>query len=95
MLVEKTISVNDVDVDIEIDVNIEDVIKSDNLSLSEVKRLLINKVRDKIYISDLLSDQEMKKLLIELVSGRARRNFESDKETVKECINEMIDQVFI
>lgn len=91
----KTISVNDVDVDIEIDVNIEDVIKSENLSLSEARRLLINKVRDKIYISELLSDQEMKKLLIELVSGRARRNFESDKETVKECINEIIDQVFI
>ena len=95
MLVEKTISVNDVDVDIEIDVNIEDVIKSENLSLSEARRLLINKVRDKIYISELLSDQEMKNLLIELVSGRARRNFESDKETVKECINEIIDQVFI
>lgn len=89
MEIKKTVSTPDVDVYVEVDQ--EDVL--DEMSMEEIQSYYTKRFKQNIFAN--LTDEEIKGVLIELITGRCARNMESDNQTIKESINSLMEQVLI
>lgn len=88
MYISKTITT---DVDVCIEVEPEDVL--DEMSLKEIQSYYKKRFKQNIFTD--LTDEEIKEVLIELITGRCARNLQSDNQTIKESINSLMEQVLI
>lgn len=88
MEIKKTVTT---DVDVYIDVDQKDVL--DNMSMEEIKSYYKKRFKNSILTE--LTDEEIKGVLIDLITGRCARNLQSDNQTIKESINSIMDQVLI
>ena len=88
MYISKTITT---DVDVCIEVEQEDVL--DEMSLEEIQSYYTKRFKQNIFTD--LTDEEIKGVLIDLITGRCARNLQSDNQTIKESINSIMDQVLI
>ncbi len=88
MYISKTVTT---DVDVCIEVDPEDVL--DEMSLEEIQSYYTKRFKQNIFTD--LTDEEIKGVLIDLITGRCARNLQSDNQTIKESINSIMDQVLI
>ena len=88
MYINKTITT---DVDVCIEVEPEDVL--DEMSMEEIQSYYTKRFKQNIFTD--LTDEEIKRVLIELITGRCARNLQSDNQTIKESINSLMEQVLI
>ena len=88
MYISKTVTT---DVDVCIEVDPEDVL--DEMSLEEIQSYYTTRFKQNIFTD--LTDEEIKGVLIDLITGRCARNLQSDNQTIKESINSIMDQVLI
>lgn len=88
MEIKKTVTT---DVDVYIDVDQKDVL--DEMSLEEIQSYYKKRFKNNIFTD--LTDEEIKEVLIELITGRCARNLQSDYQTIKESINSLMEQVLI
>lgn len=79
------------DFDTYIDVDPEDVL--DEMSMEEIQSYYTKRFKQNIFTD--LTDEEIKGLLIDLITGRCARNLQSDNQTIKESINSLMEQVLI
>lgn len=79
------------DFDAYIDVEHEDVL--DEMSMEEIQSYYTKRFKQNIFTD--LTDEEIKGVLIELITGRCARNLQSDNQTIKESINSLMEQVLI
>ena len=88
MEINKTVFTN---VDVCVEVDPEDVL--DEMSMEEIQSYYTKRFKQKIFTN--LTDEEIKGVLIELITGRCARNLQSDNQTIKESINSLMEQVLI
>lgn len=88
MEINKTVFTN---VDVCVEVDPEDVL--DEMSMEEIQRYYTKRFKQNIFTD--LTDEEIKEVLIELITGRCARNLQSDNQTIKESINSLMEQVLI
>lgn len=88
MYISKTVTT---DVDVCIEVDPEDVL--DEMSMEEIQSYYTKRFKQNIFTD--LTDEEIKGVLIDLITGRCARNMESDNQTIKESINSLMEQVLI
>lgn len=79
------------DVDVCVEVDPEDVL--DEMSMEEIQSYYTTRFKQNI-VTDL-TDEEIKGVLIDLITGRCARNLQSDNQTIKESINSLMEQVLI
>lgn len=79
------------EVDVWIDVDPEDVL--DEMSMEEIQSYYTKRFKQNIFTD--LTDEEIKGVLIDLITGRCARNLQSDNQTIKESINSLMEQVLI
>lgn len=79
------------DVDVCVEVDPEDVL--DKMSMEEIQSYYTKRFRQNIFTD--LTDEEIKGVLIDLITGRCARNLQSDNQTIKESINSLMEQVLI
>ena len=89
MEIKKTVVTPDVDVYVEVDP--EDVL--DEMSMEEIQSYYTKRFKQNIFTD--LTDEEIKGVLIDLITGRCARNLQSDNQTIKESINSIMEQVLI
>lgn len=88
MEINKTVFTN---VDVCVEVDPEDVL--DEMSMEEIQRYYTKRFKQNIFTD--LTDEEIKGVLIDLITGRCARNLQSDNQTIKESINSLMEQVLI
>ena len=88
MYISKTVTT---DVDVCIEVEPEDVL--DEMSMGEIQSYYTKRFKQSIFTD--LTDEEIKGVLIDLITGRCARNLQSDNQTIKESINSLMEQVLI
>jgi hypothetical protein len=88
MYISKTVTT---DVDVCIEVEPEDVL--DEMSMEEIQSYYTKRFKQNIFTD--LTDEEIKGVLIDLITGRCARNLQSDNQTIKESINSIMEQVLI
>lgn len=88
MYISKTVFTN---VDVCVEVDSEDVL--DEMSMEEIQSYYTKRFKQNIFTD--LTDEEIKGVLIDLITGRCARNLESDNQTIKESINSLMEQVLI
>lgn len=88
MYINKTVFTN---VDVCVEVDPEDVL--DEISMEEIQSYYTKRFKQNIFTD--LTDEEIKGVLIDLITGRCARNLQSDNQTIKESINSLMEQVLI
>lgn len=88
MYISKTVTT---DVDVCIEVEPEDIL--DEMSMEEIQSYYTKRFKQNIFTD--LTDEEIKGVLIDLITGRCARNLQSDNQTIKESINSLMEQVLI
>lgn len=88
MEINKTVFTN---VDVCVEVDPEDVL--DEMSMEEIQSYYTKRFKQNIFTD--LTDEEIKGVLIDLITGRCARNLQSDNQTIKESINSLMEQVLI
>lgn len=84
MEINKTVFTN---VDVCVEVDPEDVL--DEMSMEEIQSYYTKRFKQNIFTD--LTDEEIKGVLIELITGRCARNLQSDNQS----INSLMEQVLI
>lgn len=79
------------DVDVCVEVDPEEVL--DEMSMEEIQSYYTKRFKQNIFTD--LTDEEIKGVLIDLITGRCARNLQSDNQTIKESINSLMEQVLI
>lgn len=88
MEINKTVFTN---VDVCVEVDPEDIL--DEMSMEEIQSYYTKRFKQNIFTD--LTDEEIKGVLIDLITGRCARNLQSDNQTIKESINSLMEQVLI
>lgn len=88
MEINKTVFTN---VDVCVEVDPEDVL--DEMSMEEIQSYYTKRFKQNIFTD--LTDEEIKGVFIELITGRCARNLQSNIQTIKESINSLMEQVLI
>lgn len=88
MYISKTVTT---DFDVCVEVDPEDVL--DEMSMEEIQSYHTKRFKQNIFTD--LTDEEIKGVLIDLITGRCARNLQSDNQTIKESINSLMEQVLI
>jgi hypothetical protein len=88
MEINKTVFTN---VDVCVEVDPEDVL--DEMSMEEIQSYYTKRFKQNIFTD--LTDEEIKGVFIDLITGRCARNLQSDNQTIKESINSIMEQVLI
>lgn len=88
MEINKTVFTN---VDVCVEVDPEDVL--DEMSMEEIQSYYTKRFKQNIFTD--LTDEEIKGVFIDLITGRCARNLQSDNQTMMESINSIMEQVLI